>query len=228
MRVRNASTSSGSKCVSARAGDLLEHAVERPRVLVGARGGQRVEDVADRADAPDERDLARRSGRSGSRCRPSARDGCGRSSRPSGAGPSSSPTAASAPVVVWVFMISHSSASSLPGFSRIAVGDADLADVVHRACDAQPFGVLRRHARLQRQQLADAADALDVQAGLLVAELGRLGEAVDRIELGLLELGGALLSSAAACPARRCARGRSPRAWLRSAPRAVAPRSRLR
>src|SRR5204862_5886347 len=40
----------------------------------------------------------------------------------------------------------------------------------------------------QPEALAHTADALEVQAGLLVARLGGVGEAVDDLELGLAQL----------------------------------------
>ena len=68
--------------LAALAAQLVERLGDRPRLLVGPIGEQRVEDVAHRADAPHERDLlAGQAGRVAAR-RPSARDGCGRSPRP--------------------------------------------------------------------------------------------------------------------------------------------------
>ena len=68
----------------------------------------------------------------GSRCRPSARGGSARSARPAGRARIVEPERMLAPIVVCVFMVAHSAGSSLPGFSRIVVVHADLADVVQQ------------------------------------------------------------------------------------------------
>ena len=59
--------------------DLGDARSTRPRVLVRALVGERVEDVADGRDPALERDLLAGQAVRGSRCRPSARGGCRRS-----------------------------------------------------------------------------------------------------------------------------------------------------
>ena len=68
------------------------------------------------------------------------------------------------------------------------VGDADLAHVVERARVAQQLGVGGRHADLEGEPLAEAADALDVQPGLGVAPLDRHAEPLQDLDLGLPQL----------------------------------------
>ena len=68
------------------------------------------------------------------------------------------------------------------------VGDADLADVVERARVAQQLGLRRRHAHRERQTLAEAADALDVEAGLGVAPLDRHAQPLQYLDLGVAQL----------------------------------------
>jgi hypothetical protein len=88
-------------------------------------------------------------------------------------------------------MIAHSSGVELAGLEQDAVGDADLADVVQRARVASSSASARQPER-EREPLAQAADALDVLAGVAVARLGGLAEAADDLELGLAQLRGAL------------------------------------
>ena len=78
------------------------------------------------------------------------------------------------------------------GLQEDRVGDADLAHVVQQAGVAQRLGLGRRHAQLEADALAHAADALQVHARLLVARLGRVGQAMDDLQLRLAQLGGAL------------------------------------
>ena len=69
------------------------------------------------------------------------------------------------------------------------VGDRDLADVVQRARDPDQVALVVREPEPPRDQLAAAADALDVLPGLVVAELRRGREAVDRLLTRPAELG---------------------------------------
>ena len=177
--------------LAALAAQLVERLGHRPRLLVGPIGEQRVEDVAHRADAPDERDLlAGQAGRvavavpalvvgagdllgHAHDVRARARQQLGADRR----------------------VAAHELAvlgRERAGLQQDGVGHADLAHVVQQARVAQRLGLGRGHAQLQPEALAHAADALEVQAGLLVARLGGLGEAVDDLELRLAQLDGAL------------------------------------
>ena len=60
MTFRKASTTRGVEVAAALAFDLPDDALERPRVLVVASEAERVEDVADRADAAHQWDLLAR------------------------------------------------------------------------------------------------------------------------------------------------------------------------
>ena len=82
------------------------------------------------------------------------------------------------------------------GLEQDPVGDADLADVVHRARDPDVLGALGVEPGEPGEQGAVEAHADDVLARLLVAELGRPREAADRLlaqapqlDVGGLELG---------------------------------------
>ena len=75
------------------------------------------------------------------------------------------------------------------GLQQDRVGDRHLADVVQRRGVAQPLAEVRVHADVFGQQDGEASDALDVRAGVLVAELDRHRQALDRLGLRDLELG---------------------------------------
>ncbi len=75
-----------------------------------------------------------------------------------------------------------------PRLEQDRVGDRDLADVVQRRRVAQALAELRVHADVFGQQHREAADALDVRAGVLVAELDRHRQALDGLGLSDLEL----------------------------------------
>jgi hypothetical protein len=94
--------------------------------------------------------------------------------------------------VVWVFICSHSAASSLPGFSRISSGDPDLPDVVEGAGVAEQLGLDHAEAHLAGEPLAEAAHALDVHAGLGVAPLHGDAQAVGDLALRVGQVGSAL------------------------------------
>src|ERR1700685_2415283 len=70
---------------------------------------------------------------------------------------------------------------------QYAVGNADLADIVHRAGVAKHLGVGRLPADREGELLAEDADPLDVLAGLGVAELDRVREALDQLALRLAQ-----------------------------------------
>ena len=168
-----------------------DHVAERPRVLVGARGEQGVEHVADGADARRERDLValealrvaaavpalvvaernllgqlhERGARAGQDAR--ADRGVGLHRRPLGR-------------------------VELARLQQDVVGDADLADVVQRAGVAQQLGLLGVMPDLAREPLAEPAHALDVHAGLGVAPLHGHAEPVGDLALRLGEVGRAL------------------------------------
>ena len=78
------------------------------------------------------------------------------------------------------------------GLEQDPVGDADLADVVHRARDPDVLCALGVEPGEPGEQGAVEAHADDVLARLLVAELGRPREAADRLlaEAAQLEVGG--------------------------------------
>ena len=90
-----------------------------------------------------------------------------------------------------VRMIFHSESVSGPGLVQHAVGDPDLADVVHGARVADEVGLVRRQPGGEGEPLGHLADALEVLARLVVAALGGLREPVHDLELGVAQLGGA-------------------------------------
>ena len=85
-------------------------------------------------------------------------------------------------------MISHSSSFSGPPFSRIAVGDADLADVVQARGERQ----LGERRLVELEPLAELAGELHHVLGVLprvvVAHVDRLGERLDAGADGQLEV----------------------------------------
>ena len=68
------------------------------------------------------------------------------------------------------------------------VGNRDLADVVQRRGVAELLAEVLIHADLFGQQRREATDALDVSAGVLVAELDRHRQSPDGLGLRDLEL----------------------------------------
>ncbi len=74
------------------------------------------------------------------------------------------------------------------GLQQDRVGDRHLADVVQRRRVLQALAELRVHADVFGQQHREAPDALDVRAGVLVAELDRHRQPLDGLRLGDLEL----------------------------------------
>ena len=87
----NASTSRGSKWRPRWARSSASASSSVHGSLYGRAGHQRVEDVADGADAAGRAGSPRPPGRPGSRCRPSARGGCGRSARRAAAAATTDP-----------------------------------------------------------------------------------------------------------------------------------------
>ena len=75
------------------------------------------------------------------------------------------------------------------GLEQDRVGDRDLADVVQGRSVLEALAELGVHADVLGQQHREATDALDVRAGVLVAELDRHRQALDGLGLGDLELG---------------------------------------
>ena len=75
------------------------------------------------------------------------------------------------------------------GLQEDRVGDRDLADVMERSGVFEPLAELCVHPDVLSEQDREAADALDVRAGVLVPELDRHREALDRLGLCDLELG---------------------------------------
>jgi hypothetical protein len=73
-----------------------------------------------------------------------------------------------------------------------AIGDRDLADVVHRGGVHELLGLGLGHPDVAGELGAHAAHPRDVDAGGVVARLGRVGEAPDELELALAQVGGAL------------------------------------
>ena len=80
----------------------------------------------------------------------------------------------------------------LAGLQQQVVGDADLADVVQPGRLSDQRGLGRLEPEREREQLARAADPLGVLARRVVAVLGGEREPVEDLELGVLELEGAL------------------------------------
>ena len=111
----------GIQVGSAQARELLDHVAERPGVLVGARREQCVEHVADGADARRQRDLLAREAVGVATAVPAlvvaVGDRLGHLDERD-----FEPERMVAPIVVWVFMVAHSSGSSLPGLSRMPSG----------------------------------------------------------------------------------------------------------
>ena len=108
--------------------------------------------------------------------------------KPTGFSASASARAmALAPSSAWVFAISHSSAVSLPGLSRMLSGNADLADVVQRCRLRQGIngGVVEHagKARVLLQGFWPGANVFlrpaQVVAGFRVAGFGQPGQGVD-------------------------------------------------
>lgn len=68
------------------------------------------------------------------------------------------------------------------------IGHAELAHVVHGRREEQAARDIAPHAHLRRDGLCVEAHALDVAAGLAIAELRGGGEAEDHIEVGPIDL----------------------------------------
>ena len=97
-----------------------------------------------------------------------------------------------APIVVCVLTSSNSSGVSLPSFSRIGVGDADLADVVQRRRAPDERHLRVRQSDLPREQRRHLPDALSVLPGIVVAKLRCAGEPLDDLDLRRLQLARAI------------------------------------
>ena len=79
-----------------------------------------------------------------------------------------------------------------PGLQQYAVGNADLADVVHGTGLQDQRGVILIQSRRKGQPLAPLAHAHDMHAGLVVSVLAGASQAADDLETGLLQFGRAL------------------------------------
>ena len=73
-----------------------------------------------------------------------------------------------------------------------AIGDGDLADVVHRRRVQQQLDVGVAQPRRPAELGAHAAHPRDVHAGVVVARLGGVAEPAHDLELALAQVGGAL------------------------------------
>ena len=93
------------------------------------------------------------------------------------------------PSSAWVSTIARSSGVRGPGFKQDVVGDRHLAHVVEGGRVTDPLAELAVHADRFGQQDGEAADPLDVLAGVLVPELDRHRQPPDGLGLGDLELG---------------------------------------
>ena len=187
-----ASTTAGSKCLPRSRRSSSSASSHRPGLLVGPRREQRVEDVAHRADAPHERDRLAGQALRVAAAVPALVVGEGdllghahdRRARAREDG---------APASAWRRMTTHSSSVSLPGLVRIASGTAILPTSCSRlawrsvsasAAVRPSTSPTRSHSRPMRSRC---------RPGLLVARLGRGGEALDDLQLGLAQLGRALV-----------------------------------
>ena len=190
----------------------LDGVLERERGAVDAVAGERVEDVGDRDDAPLDRDLL-----AGEAARVAAavpllvvaeRDRRGHvEDRGGGA-------AQQAVALLGVGLDDRALlGGERAGLQQDRVGDRDLADVVQRRGVAHQLAELAVEADLLGEQRREAPDALDVRAGVLVAELDRHREAPHGLRLRDLELGerAVQLAGAVVDLALQRARGRSPR-----------------
>ena len=98
-----------------------------------------------------------------------------------------------APASAWRRMTTHSSSVSLPGLVRMASGTAILPTSCSRLAWRSVSASAAVRPSTSPTLLAEQADALEVQPGLLVARLGRGGQALDDLQLRLAQLGGALV-----------------------------------
>ena len=218
----NASSSTGSKwrarcsriiCIASSIGE---------RLAVDAVAGERVEDVGDRHDPPLDRDrLALQAARvagavplllmaEGDR-RGHVEDRRGRAAH-------------EAVTLLGVRLDDRALLGrQRPGLQQDRVGDRHLADVVQRRGVPEALAELGVHADVFGEQHREAPDPLDVRAGVLVAELDRHRQALNRLGLRDLELGQRAFELAA-CGARSRPRARPSRS-RRSASRARSPRS---
>ena len=160
-----------------------ERLLRRKRLSVHTVGGQCVEDVRDRCDAPFERDRLA--------CEPvrvavsvpalvvRQRDrGCEVEHLRGGA--AEQPMAdLGVPLHRASFLVGERAT-----FEKDVVGDRDLADVVERACVAQKLTPVLVEAEPSRNLLAHPRHSLGVAAGLGITELGRIREPADGLCLG--------------------------------------------
>jgi hypothetical protein len=79
-------------------------------------------------------------------------------------------------------------AAELAGLQQDLIGDADLADVVHRRRREQQLGALVVEAELAAEEGADCGDPVDVPAGFGVAQLDRHSQPFDRLVAGGTQL----------------------------------------
>jgi len=74
------------------------------------------------------------------------------------------------------------------GFSQDGVGDAELADVVQLGGESQQLAVARVLSGARGEDGAVAAHSLDVPGRLVIPEVRRQRQAVDRLLLGEAEI----------------------------------------
>ena len=140
-------------------------------------GRHRVVRVADEDDPRLERDRLARAARPGSRRRPSARGSGGRSRRTSCS--RSIGAMIRSPSSGCVSMTARSSAVSRPGFERISLGIADLADVVQERAELEPLQRALAEAELAADAQREVGDPARVRRRVLVVRLERVRERLD-------------------------------------------------
>ena len=156
---RNASTTSGSNCAPRWSEDLVDRDVlPREGRAVRAVARHRVERVGDGEDPAADRDLVATEAGRGSRCRPTARGGCG-SRRSPGPGAAAPPRA-----TVRRAGVRPHHAPLLPRqrarLLEDRVGDPDLADVVEQEAVLEARVVEQRGSSCARELGRVADDAL--------------------------------------------------------------------
>jgi hypothetical protein len=85
-------------------------------------------------------------------------------------------------------MWAHSASSSGPGLEQDRVADADLADVVQERAELEGLEAVGRIAGLLGQDQRVGRDPTAVALGVRILGLDRLGQAEQRLAVGLLEL----------------------------------------
>jgi hypothetical protein len=160
----------------------LERVVQRPGRLVGARAGQRVEHIGDRRDPAGQRDVLALEPARVAVAVPllvvGVGDGRGHLER-RGVGADEDAVADLRVALHHRELVDRQA----PGLEQDAVGDPQLADVVHRAGDAEQLAGRLVEADPAGDQLAVAAHPLQVLPGLVVAKLRRARQTIDRLLL---------------------------------------------